>query len=104
MDKLELIIKEIKESKTYLTNLYTSKKNKTQVDEKLEDEIAATSETIDILKELKNDYQNGIGDTKLNELTKDNDLRYYELLSLYKEGIPKEHKKNLLKRLDLKKD
>ena len=102
MDKLELITKEIKELKLYLTNLYTNKKNKTQVDEKLEDEIEATSDVIDILKDLKNDYQNGIGDTKLTELTKDNDLRYYELLSLYKEGIPKEHKKEFIKEARLK--
>ena len=93
MDKLESITKEIKELKVYLTNLYTSKKNKSEVDERLEDEIEATTEVIDILKELKDNYLNGTGDTKLTELTKDNDSKYYELLSLYKEGIPKEHKK-----------
>ena len=108
MDKLELINKELKELKEYLTNLYASKKeyevSNVNVKEKLRlaDEMTAISDIIDTLKELKKEYENGSGDIKLLELTNDNNSNYYQLLSLYAKGVPKEKHLLFIKEARLK--
>ena len=95
MDKLELINKEIKELKVYLTNLYNNKKeyelNKVNdtLKERLNEEITAISDVIDILKDLKDKYISGTINNELVNITKDNDNKYYNYLSLYPYGIPK---------------
>lgn len=108
MDKLALINKEIKELKEYLTNLYADKKeyelsNVNNIEKtRLNDEMTAISDIIDILKDLKNDYDNGTGDAKLLLLTNNNNTEYYRLLSLYAEGIPKEEHLTFIKEARLK--
>ena len=94
MDKLELITKEIKELKIYLSNLYSEKKEnelnnaceKTQ--KYLDEEINAITYVIDTLKTLKDKFINGVGEKELLSVTTDNDNNYNNYLSLYPEGIP----------------
>lgn len=78
MDKLSLVKKEIKDCKLYLNYLYETLKNTKRIKEikRLKYEIGGVSYTKDILSEIATAYENGVGDVKLEEVTKKNDKEF----------------------------
>lgn len=84
MDKIILIRKQIKDCKLYLNYLYDSLKKTTNDKEieKINYGIIATKEVKDILANLINDYENGVGDIRLAEITRKNnkDFEKYGIL------------------------
>jgi len=84
MDKIILIRKEIKDCKLYLNELYEALKKETskRKQKQLIIEINGVSNTKNILSNLILDYENGIGDTKLEEITIKNNENFKKYQSI----------------------
>lgn len=83
MDKLSLIKKEMKDCKLYLNYLYESlkKEKKLKKVKKLTWEINGVSYTKEVLADIVTAYEQGVGDAKLEEVTKKNDAEFLKYQS-----------------------